>query len=335
MNFVSGFRAGLGTGDFDPVYETSDETSNPLGRVAVLLATHNGERYLAEQLRSIEDQTWSRIDILVSDDASSDSTLGQLEDHMARWPKGRFSVVEGPNRGFSENFRSLILRHEPQRADYVAFCDQDDIWNADKLENAIAWLSSQPANTPALYCGRTLNFRSGRESFSPLFRKPPCFQNALVQSIAGGNTMVMNRCAFAILRKAARRGPFVSHDWFSYMLITGAGGRVFYNPVPDIRYRQHEGNLVGENNSWGARVLRMRYFLQGRFRDWTDRNLANLEACEDLLNDESRRTLALFREARTARLHRRMALLFGSGVFRQTFKGQLGLFVLGGLFRLI
>lgn len=295
------------------------------GRVAVLMATFNGQAYLREQLASLDAQTWAGVDLLVSDDGSTDGTPDLVRRFARDWNKGSLAIVEGPRQGFAENFRSLILRQDASRASYVAFCDQDDIWNGDKLEKAVAWLSSRPPGTPALYCGRTLNFAPERRSMSPLFPHKPCFANALVQSIAGGNTMVMNRAAFELVQTAARRSSFVSHDWLSYLIVTGAGGEVFYNPVPDVLYRQHQDNLVGANDNWIAVAQRISFVLNGRFREWTDRNLQILEDNKDLLTPEARQTLQRFRSARHAPLHKRLAALRQSGVFRQTRKGHAAL----------
>ena len=291
------------------------------------MATHDGEAYLTEQLASLRSQTWLNIDLLLSDDGSTDGTLEALREFASAWPKGHVTIVPGPCNGFAENFRSLILRHEAASADYVAFCDQDDIWKDDKLENAIAWLSSRPDGKPALYCGRTLNFAGQRRWMSPLFPYQPCFANALVQSIAGGNTMVMNRSAFDLVQTAARRARFVSHDWLAYLIVTGAGGEVFYNPEPDVLYRQHDTNLVGANNTWTSLIPRLLFILDGRFREWTDMNVQTLRANIDLLTPHARQVLDRFCAARQAPLHRRIVGVRQSGVFRQTRKGQAALII--------
>ena len=234
-------------------------------RIRILLATYNGEKYLGEQLKSLEDQQVSAaIDIVASDDGSTDTTAAILEDWRRRWSAGAFSAVEGPRRGFAETFRALMAMPAPD-ADYVAFCDQDDVWMPRKLAAALAVLACDTG--PALYCARTLRVDEalGPIGHSPLFRRPPHFRNALVQSIAGGNTMVMNRAAFALVAESVRRTSFVSHDWWCYLLVSGAGGRVHYDPIPHIAYRQHDANAVGDNVGWRARWQRLRMSLEGRF----------------------------------------------------------------------
>ena len=295
------------------------------GSVTVLIATFNGEKYLEEQLHSLESQTWPRIDLVVSDDGSMDGTLGKLDGFVRTWDRGTATVIQRQHSGFAENFRSLMTL-DGIEGDYVAYCDQDDIWEPDKLRKAIDWLDSQDPDVPALYCGRTRAFPSMQDkALSPLFTRPPSFRNALVQSIAGANTMVMNRAAFDVVCEATRRTGFVSHDWWTYLIVTGIGGKVYYCPEPDVHYRQHDDNLVGANNTWRARFLRLRFMLAGRFKDWSDKNISSLEACRDMLTTHAQECLDEFCDARRGNTISRLYHLKKSGVYRQTMKGQLGL----------
>ncbi len=266
------------------------------------MATYNGGRFLTPQLESIREQTIAEIDVLASDDGSTDDTSSILESFAANWPKGRFDIVRGPGQGFADNFRSLLARTDID-ADYFAFSDQDDIWRPDKLEAAIAWLASRPPDCPALYCSRTeLIDEGGRHiGFSPAFLRPPGLRNALVQSIAGGNTMVFNRAAYALLSEAARRTAFLTHDWWSYLLVTAADGEVHYALKPRVLYRQHGNNLVGSNSSWVARVSRLDLLLRGRFASWKDLNRAGLEKCDDMLSPAALATAKQFGHCATSR----------------------------------
>lgn len=296
------------------------------GRLAVLMATFNGVRFIDEQLRSIDQQTWPAIDIWASDDGSSDGTVNALGRWAAYWSKGSFTLLRGPSRGFAANFRSLLVNTEVD-ADYVAFSDQDDVWLAEKTRVAAEALATYGC-CPALYCARTIiTDEAGRElSRSPLFRRPPDFANALVQSIGGGNTMVLNRSAYQLIREAAMRTEFVSHDWFAYLLVTGAGGHATYDEIPHVRYRQHNRNLVGSNLGWGARLRRVTAAFGGRFTSWNDDNIAALEASRDLLTPAAVEIFDRFRRARTGALPDRLLNLWSSGVYRQTATDQLSLY---------
>jgi glycosyltransferase involved in cell wall biosynthesis len=297
-----------------------------MDRCAVLLATHNGARFLEEQLQSLAAQRVGALDIFVSDDGSTDGTRDLLGAWRERWRHGSFRLTDGPRRGFSENFRSLANLAETD-AEFVAFCDQDDVWDPDKLAVAMDVLRQRAPDRPALYCSRTrLVDEAGKAiGFSPLFSRPPSFRNALVQSIAGGNTMVFNRPGFALFRESARRGPFVSHDWWAYIIITGAGGLVHYDPVPHVGYRQHAGNLVGRNSGFRARLNRLRRLLDGQFIRWTTANLESLEASADLLTAEARATVAQLRQIRARPSAAALRTLREAGLYRQTSMGNLGL----------
>lgn len=294
------------------------------GRVAVLMATCNGAAFVDEQLRSVLWQSHPFIDVWVSDDGSTDTTPQILADWATRWHKGLFIRLDGPRKGFAENFRKLICQDEIE-ADYFAFCDQDDLWEPEKLERALDWMRGQDQSLPLLFCSRTCNVSERGDDIgrSPLFRRAPSFQNALVQSLAGGNTMVFNRAARDVLARASRRASFVSHDWWTYLLVTGSGGLVEYSPVPLVRYRQHGRNQVGANTSWRARLSRLQRLLAGQFAAWTDCNLQGLESNRDLMTQEAVRSLQYLASTRSGHALSRLVSLHRSGAYRQTAAGNL------------
>jgi glycosyltransferase involved in cell wall biosynthesis len=295
-------------------------------KVAVLMCTMQGQRFLAEQLNSIATQTHPTWEIWASDDGSDDHTHSILEHYQEHWGDERLSIHVGPAEGSTANFLSLTCRADID-TEFFAYADQDDIWESDKLERAVAWLQTVPRHIPALYGSRTqlVDERNQYIGYSPLFRRSPSFENALVQNVAGGNTMVFNRAARDLLRRAGDQVQVVAHDWWAYMVITGCGGRVHYDPYPTVRYRQHGDNQVGANISWGARLVRLRLLLKGRFRKWTDENIRALQTIRPLLTDESRSILDEFERSRNGRVLKRLGGLWESGVYRQTLLGNLGL----------
>lgn len=303
-----------------------DVASGSAPRVAILMATYNGARFLAAQLGSIGVQDHPLIDIVASDDGSTDDTGALLTKLGAAWRSGAFRWRQGPQKGFAENFRAL-LTDPAVSADYLAFCDQDDLWEQDKLAIAVRELA-RFGDRPALFCSRTLLIDETDRVVgeSPDFRRPPSFGNALVQSLAGGNTMVFNRAAHRLLAEAARRTGFVSHDWFAYQLISGAGGEVIFSRRPLVRYRQHGGNLVGANRGVGPLLARLAAAFGGRFTRWNDENCRTLLACRDLLTKEARAQFDLFRSARGGSVAERLGMIRAAGLFRQTPGGQFALY---------
>ncbi len=299
------------------------------------MGTYNGAKFLEEQLGSLDRQQVGHLDLIASDDGSTDDTVSILQGWRPRWQRGTVRIKAGPRQGFAENFRSLALDGELD-ADYVAFSDQDDVWDTDKLSAAIAKLSADGPERPALYLSRTrLVDQTGKEiGRSPLFRRPPSFANALVQSIGGANTVVMNRGGFALFRASIQRTAFAAHDWWSYLIISGAGGSVHYDPVAHISYRQHGDNLVGTNIGLRAALRRFVFLARGGFSDWIDANVAGLETCQDLLTDEARKTLEQFKVLRRSPPLRALGMLAKGGYHRQTLVGDVGLWaavVLRGL----
>jgi glycosyltransferase involved in cell wall biosynthesis len=298
-------------------------------RVAILLCTYQGCDLLPLQLDSIAAQTHQSWSVYASDDGSSDGTVEVLERYQRAWEPGRLSIVAGPRRGFVQNFLSLTCRPEID-ADYFAYADQDDVWEPEKLTRAIARLARAGGSTAALYGSRTrLIDRSGRLiGQSPLFVRPPSFANALAHNIAGGNTMTFNSAARALLRRSIDAGCApVTYDWWAYLLVSGAGGIVMYDPEPMVRYRQHARNQVGARIGMSDRMGNVREMLRGRVRGWSDVNLAALERVRDLLTPQNARTLDLFRDARRRSLVPRLVGLWRSGVRRQTAGGNAGLWL--------
>lgn len=310
---------------FDPG-EPADNRHALKFSVLVLMCTYNGQVFLEKQLDSIKFQTFDDWHIAVSDDGSQDATWNIANRYRYLWGEDKVSLWRGPGRGFARNFIANVC-NKALVADFYAWCDQDDVWERNKLQAAVDWLRSVPAEVPALYFGRTeLMSQSGKAlGFSPLFRRPPSFANALVQNIGGGNTMVLNHAARVLLGEAGEQQEVVSHDWWAYLLVTGVGGRVFYDPTPHVHYRQHGGNLVGSNAGWAARITRIRMLFQGRFRHWNSVNVAGLETIRHRLTAENRLIFDEFKALRSRRFPGRLLGLRRSGVYRQTFLGNLGL----------
>lgn len=296
--------------------------------VVILMCTYNGEKFLTEQLDSLTVQTHKNWRLIVSDDGSSDATLKILKGYQARWLPGQLEIRGGPQKGFCLNFLSLACDPEIQ-ADYYAFCDQDDVWLPTKLTVALENIKSYESPEGAyVYCGRTIyvNEECHYCGMSPLFKRPTSFGNALVQSVAGGNTMVFNRPSKLLIEKAGSLSV-VSHDWWVYQLITGAGGIVFYDSNPHLLYRQHEMALVGGNTSFVAKFRRMFLVFKGRFKSWNNQNSAALNQIRYLLSSKNQGILEAFDVSKQGNLKQRLSLIHSSTLYRQTNLGTISLYI--------
>lgn len=295
--------------------------------VAILLGCYNGAEHLEAQLESIAAQTYTNWVLLASDDGSADATRAILDRFRLCHGSERVHVRSGPQKGFLANFLAMACRPSFE-AGFYAFCDQDDVWEPTRLERALGFIEPS-AVVPALYCSRTrlVDDLDRVIGHSPEFRREPCFCNALVQSIAGGNTMVFNEAARQLLVAAGDQVEVASHDWWLYLLVSGAGGRVIYDAWPSVRYRQHGGNLIGGNVGWRARLTRLRRLFEGRFSRWNNMNCVALGECVELLTKENRAIFELFRRSRSDRLSARLCGIFRSRVHRQTTIGNIGMYV--------
>lgn len=297
-------------------------------KVTILLATYNGAQFIDEQLMSIANQTWPNIDIMVSDDGSSDTTTDKIEQWSRKWTKGSFQTLCGPQKGYSENFRHLIINLNKDTS-YVAFCDQDDVWYKDKISNAIEKIISDGEISPLLYCSRTrlIDCTGKVIGLSRLYTKNPSFENALTQSLAGGNTIVLNAPAFKLVLQSALLTSFFSHDWWCYQLITGSGGRIIYDATPQLDYRQHHQNIFGKNTGILALYRRALGVLSGKYSSWVIDNLNTLEKCRNILSSKN---IALVESFQTERKRGGIIcarFLFRNKIQRQTLMATFGLYL--------
>lgn len=291
------------------------------------MCTHNGERYIYEQIKSILNQKLKPAKIIVSDDNSNDSTLKILKEIQKKDIEIIF--LSGPCKGPTENFLSTILSNQV-KGDFFSFSDQDDIFLSEHLERAIFYLSKIPDNIPALFCSRTalIDEHGKTIGLSPENKKPPAFRNAIIQNIASGNTMIFNKSARDLLGILASHATPVWHDWALYQVITACGGKVIYSKKPTVLYRQHNNNFIGAKFDWPTRIKRITLVMQGRYYDWNTKNIEALESLKPYMTDDSKEILAQFKKLRAIKSRwLRVIALYKSGIYRQSASDQLLLYI--------
>jgi hypothetical protein len=215
------------------------------------------------------------------------------------------------------------------QSDYYAYSDHDDVWLSNKLHQALEWLKTIPKDIPALYCGRTAVVDSNLNTIglSPLFSLPASFANAIVQNIGGGNTMVFNNAARKLLNRVDLSNGIVAHDWLTYQVVSACGGKVFYDASPTISYRQHDGNIVGANNNYRARIVRIRMLLKGTFKEWSTSNLTAIESLGTSIDAKNRLIINHVHLLKSKNFLIRIKELLKLKIYRQTWMGNLGLVV--------
>lgn len=209
--------------------------------VLVLLSTYNGERFIREQLDSVIAQKGVTTHILIRDDGSKDSTIKILEEYSAH---PNISFFCGENIGAVASFNELMMRPELERYDYVAFCDQDDVWDEDKLFIAVKTIGKRQ-DIPILYCSNLMITDEWLNPIGKMRRPVKNYTNSmsLVQNIGTGCTQVFNRKAYEKYRLGV--SSFMEmHDYWMTLLCIFLG-MVIYDETPHIKYRQHNNNVVG------------------------------------------------------------------------------------------
>ncbi len=268
--------------------------------ISVALASYNGAAYIGEQLESLAAQTLLPRELVVSDDGSTDDTLGIVKQFQLSAPFPVILAQSGCRLGFADNFLNAA---EHCRGDIVAFCDQDDVWLPRKLEICASRLE-QDESLIALHTltvtDENLNPTGLRwtqgitldHAFNPLELDP--FETGF------GNSMIFRRELLGLIdRKKRPRHPFtterpLSHDTWIYML-AAALGRVSHIAEPLILYRQHGTNASG--------ALAHRGRLSDRFsiplRRYEEQCAIN-QSMTDLLHEISQTSSPFVEQASTA-----------------------------------
>jgi len=256
--------------------------------VAILLSLFNGEAFLNAQLDSLLAQTHGNWTLFWRDDGSADASAAIMRSFQANRGAGRcVEIDDAPdNLGVALSYAHL-MRHVPGDM-WIAFADQDDVWFPDKLRRAVGALA-QHADRPALYCARQqLTDRAlAPTGLSPDVRRPPGFATALTQNIATGCTVVLNTRARTLVAPTDAP-PGVLHDWWAYLLVSAAGGVVWFDPQPALFYRQHGGNSVGAARGLVARARGALHRGPARFMRAFAANIAALSDPSLRLTDDAR-----------------------------------------------
>lgn len=228
------------------------------GKVQILMSTYNGEKYLKEQIESLLHQSYADIEILIRDDGSTDATRSILEKYNREYENVR--VFLESNIGVTGSFFTLLSKSD---ADYVAFCDQDDIWLEPKVERAVSKLCR--IAEPALYCSNKILVDAEAKIIAENNGKSlrAGFGNAVIECICTGCTAVLNRKLVENIKEHIPQNAIL-HDWWCY-LVACYVGQVIFDEEAYIWYRQHGNNVVGQSGGVLGNVrVKARYVKKNR-----------------------------------------------------------------------
>ena len=211
-------------------------------KVNILLSTYNGEQYLKEQVKSIQDQTYPDWQLLIRDDGSTDGTVEIIQELVAQDERIRF-INQGAieNLGVINSFHTL-LKYE--KADLYCFSDQDDVWLPEKIALQVAEVEKHPQEKPLLvYTDLKVVDENLNVQHESMIRTQSDHANTeLIQeltenTVTGGVAMINH--------------ALLMHDWY-LALLAATFGKLIYINQPTELYRQHSSNVLG------ARTLRKR-----------------------------------------------------------------------------
>ncbi len=231
-------------------------TAKKYHSVTVVIATYNGEKYLREQLDSLLEQIGVAVTILVRDDGSKDGTINILKEYQ---DKGLLTWYTGSHLNVQKSYLDL-LKNAPV-SDYYAFCDQDDVWDKNKLLVAVTELDELPQDKPSIYyCGQRLvdeNQKLISNHIIATDRSP--HTNFLISNIAGCTAVFNQKLVDAVNRK---KPEFIlMHDSWLFKVCLALGGSYFADSAAHINYRQHENNVAGLSAGFKGKIKQVKRYL--------------------------------------------------------------------------
>ena len=221
-------------------------------KVNIVLSTYNGARFLAEQLESIQKQTFTDWQLLIRDDGSTDITPQIIAEFVKADPRIHFiNEHDRQNFGVIKNFFTLV---KYEKADYYFFSDQDDVWLPDKMATMLDEVIHHDKSQPLMIymdlsvVDQDLNVTHPSMICSQSHHANTTLLAELTENTVTGGVAMINH---ALAEKWEDTDDVIMHDWYLALLAT-ATGKLVYIDKPGELYRQHDNNVLG------ARTFRKR-----------------------------------------------------------------------------
>ncbi|MGP0577668.1 glycosyltransferase [Paenibacillus peoriae] len=272
---------------------------------------------------SLISQEGVSVQILIRDDGSTDSTVEKLE-HLKKLYPQQIVIFKGENKGVTQSFFDLVLMSSNE-FDVYAFCDQDDVWNKDKLISAVSSLNELTTNVPLMYCSAT---QMVDKQLSPIKiwpippQRPLSLYNALIENVCVGCTMVFNKNTMELVKEnlPLNINNVIMHDWWIYLCVSSFG-RVFFDPEPRILYRQHQNNVLGgASDGWRSKwSKRWNRFLNGKNHYILSKQAKEFaETFQQRFDYQKQQEIAKFLSFQSKNIIERVIYMFRTPFYRQS-----------------
>lgn len=215
--------------------------------ISIALATYNGERFIRQQMDSILAQTLSDFEVVICDDCSADSTIQILTEYASA--DSRIKIFKNEhNLGFKKNFEKIISLC---KGEFIAFCDQDDIWEPDHLQILIQEIDSNDC-----VCGNALLIDSKGDSLRQTMREiipirilPQNTEDFFSHEVYGN---IVQGAASMIRQSLVKEilpipDSVVYHDWWIALNASKNNGCKYVDRII-LKYRQHESSITNKKN---------------------------------------------------------------------------------------
>lgn len=244
-------------------------------KVLIMMATYNGEKFLSEQIDSILNQTYSNFHLAIQDDGSYDKTIEIIKDYK----DNRLELLSNSfiNHGPYYNFHFLANKFKKREVyDYYMFCDQDDIWDVNKIEKMINIISREDENIPILLYTdmRIINGIGDKteDSLGDILcnKYVNKYTTFFAHNVYGCN-LIMNKTNFFLVPQINLNDKVInilSHDNL-YAKFAAFLGKIIYYPEVTMSYRRYGGNVsAAQEYTFGfARLFRRLLHLNSLARD--------------------------------------------------------------------
>ena len=310
-----------------------------MSEVIILLATHNGEKYLNVMIDSILSQDFREWRLILSDDASEDGTMDILRFYAEKYPE-KITLYQSGQRFGNAKHHFMHLLEQFNEAEYLMFADQDDRWHANKVSATLRLMKQleEKTNVPVMVHTDLCVVDENLQCLNPSFMKYSNLDGSrlgvntlLIQNVVTGCTMMLNR---ALVKKVAGtmvKSDILMHDWWIALVASTCGVTGFLNEAT-MDYRQHGENSVGAKDSHSARYILNRSvsgenyiairntFLQAR---------ALSEAFGKEMKPKDAALVAVYGEAADANFLKRRWMYIKYGIFKKGISRKIGQLIYG------